>query len=125
MSNVWRRTHTSRSPIGQAEILIISLFVSAVLSALSVIVERIGPEMAQYGNLCGSESSDLCLRPILKGGFPIAFLFDQPGVSIEGRLSFAEDQFRVGAFALNALIYFAALVLASRSARSIRMNKSQ
>ena len=75
-----------------------------VLSGASVVVERIGPETAPYGNLCGAAANDPCLQPVLKGGFPVAFLFDQPGVSVERQLSF-EDVFHEGAIAINTACY--------------------
>lgn len=95
-------------------------------AALSVFVERWGPELAPYGNLCGPQSSEPCMELVLNAGFPIAFLFDQAGVSVEHRLSVLEDQFRIGAFAMNAgfywllygLVFMLLRALIGRSARS-------
>ena len=95
---------------------------AGVLSVLSAYIERTGPEVASYGNMCGPAANGSCFKPLLKGGLPIAFLFDQPGTSVEHQLSFVEDQVRIGAFALNTAIYFAAIVFA---ARLLRGNKSQ
>ena len=87
-------------------------FISAItLAFLSVHVERIGPELAVYGNLCGPSGSDFCYKPVLKGGFPAAYLFDAPGVSRERVLAFGEDKLSVGALALDIAIYFAIVVL--------------
>jgi hypothetical protein len=83
------------------------------LSALSVFVQRTGPESVQYGNLCGPSSNDPCLEAVLKGGFPIAFLFDQPGVSVEHRLSIVEDTLHIDALAKNTLLYFLGVLLLS------------
>ena len=85
-----------------------------VLSGLSALVERTGPELASYGNMCGAAANNPCLEPLLKGGWPIALLFDQPGVSVVHQLSFGEDQIRIGALALNTAIYFAAIGLATK-----------
>ena len=95
---------------------------AVVLSVLSAYIERTGPEVASYGNMCGPVANGPCLKPLLKGGLPIALLFDQPVTSVEHQLSFAEDQVRIGAFALNTALYFAVIVLA---ARLLRWNRSQ
>jgi hypothetical protein len=87
-------------------------FVLAITQALlSVFVERSGPELVQYGNLCGLTGSDPCYKPALKGGFPFAYLSDSPGVSMENQLSFVEDQLFSGALALNIAVYFAFMLL--------------
>lgn len=102
--------------------ILLASVLAFVLSVLSAFIERTGPEVASYGNMCGTAANDPCLEPLVNGGFPIAFLFDNPGISVQYRLSFAEDQVRIGALAFNTALYFAAIVLA---ARLIRKNKSQ
>jgi hypothetical protein len=52
----------------------------------------------------------------LKGGFPVAYLFDNPGISVEHALAL-EDEFRVGAFLLDVAIYFALTLLATLAVR--------
>lgn len=78
--------------------------VALLLASLSVFVERSGPEVVQYGNLCGKSGDEPCTRPVLSGGFPLPVLFDVPGVSVENRLAF-EDDFSPGAFVLDCLVY--------------------
>jgi hypothetical protein len=85
--------------------------IASTLALLSVFVQRIGPEHVQYGNLCGPTSSDPCYRPVLKGGFPFAYLFDTPGVSVEGKLSFVEDTLHPEALLLDITVYFVAILL--------------
>lgn len=85
--------------------------VACLLTLASVLVERAGPELGEYGNLCGSDGDHPCLEPMLNGGFPIPYLFDQPGVSVEGKLSFVEDTLRPGAFVLDVALYFSGLLL--------------
>ena len=75
------------------------------LTLLSVCVERAGPELAQYG--------DSIFKPELRGGFPVAYLFDAPGISREGQLAFGEDKLFVGAFFVDIAIYFAIILLAT------------
>jgi hypothetical protein len=96
--------------------LIAFAFITAIVLALvSSYVERIGPELAVYGNMCGPSGSDFCYKPVLKGGFPIAYLFDMPGVSVERELSFGEDILSVGALVLDIAIYFAIVLLVMRA----------
>jgi hypothetical protein len=44
--------------------------------------------------------------PAIAAGFPIPFLVDKLDVSVVGTLSLGEDEFRLGAFAIDSLIYF-------------------
>lgn len=81
----------------------IALISAITLALLSVLVERVGPELVQYG--------DSDFRPVLKGGFPIAYLFDAPGISVEGQLTFVEDKLFAGALILDIAIYFAIVLL--------------
>ena len=85
--------------------------VSAIaLALLSLQVERVGPELAQYGNLCGPRADEPCYRPVLKAGVPVAFLLDRPGVSIERQLGL-EDKVLLGALVLDIALYFAIVLL--------------
>lgn len=84
-----------------------------VLTLLSSSFERLGPELAQYGNLCGVSQSDPCTKPRLNGGLPLPYLFDAPDVSVEGKLSFGEDEFRAAPFVVDMAVYIAAVLLAT------------
>lgn len=90
----------------------LAFVLASALALLSVFVERTGPELEQYGNLCGSTFDDPCYRPLLKGGFPAAYLFDMPGVSVEGRLSISEDTLLLEALLVDIVVDFAVLLLA-------------
>lgn len=86
------------------------VFILAItLSLMSSYVERIGPDMVSYGNVCGPTGNDKCYKPALKGGFPVPYLYDAPGVSRERQLAFGEDKVRLGALAANTAVYFALL----------------
>ena len=122
MSNVRRQNKPSEQSLDALSRILLASFLAVVLSVLSAFIERTGPEVASYGNMCGPAANDPCLKPLLKGGLPIAYLFDQPGVSVEHQLTFAEDQVLIGAFALNTALYFAAIVLV---ARLLRKDKSR
>jgi hypothetical protein len=82
------------------------------LALLSVYVERMGPELTAYGNLCGPAAADPSYKPVLKGGFPVAYLYDAPGVSVERQLSFGEDKLSMGALIVDIAIYLAIVLLA-------------
>lgn len=93
----------------------LSLILAITLALLSVSVERVGPELVQYG--------DSNYKPVLKGGFPFAYLFDAPGISVERQLAFVEDRLSAGALILDIAIYFAIAsitILAVWRARSAR-----
>ena len=75
------------------------------MSLLSVNLLRTGPEVGIYGNLCGPSRDEYCYEELLKGGYPYAYLFDQPGVSVQGQLHFLEDNFYLLPFLVNILIY--------------------
>jgi hypothetical protein len=92
--------------------IVVALAVAVALAFLSVGIERVGPEQAQYGNLCGPQAASPCYEPVLKGGFPIAFLFDAPGVSVERQLGFGEDELHAGALVADIAGYFALGLLA-------------
>jgi hypothetical protein len=85
----------------------LALIAAVTLALLSVSVERTGPELAEYGNLCGPRTSDPCYEPVLKGGFPLAYLFDAPGISVEHQLAFVEDNLHPGALVVDIAVYFA------------------
>ncbi len=100
------------------------LVLAVALALLSVRVQRRGPEQAAYGNVCGPTGDDLCYRPVLKGGFPVAYLFDTPGVSVENQLAFVEDDFEPLPFALDAALFFAAVTLGARIASRARIRRA-
>ncbi|HEX8479132.1 MAG TPA: hypothetical protein VF663_12400 [Telluria sp.] len=93
----------------------ICFILASVLAFMSSYIERTGPEMASYGNLCGATRHDSCNEPVLKGGFPFPDLFDAPGVSVEHQLSIGEDQLSEGALAADIAIYFALLLVLWRA----------
>lgn len=97
--------------IGRTSVL---LFVGLVLALASMRIQRRGPKQVAYGNPCGPTGDDLCYRPVLKGGFPVAFLLDVPGVSVEDQLAFGEDHFRAGAFWVDVALYWILALVAVR-----------
>jgi hypothetical protein len=90
------------------------------VTLLSLLIEREGPELASYGNLCGPSSNQACREPVLNAGFPFPYLFDQPGVSVERKLHLLQDNVRTTPFALNFFAYLAILATAILAARRLR-----
>jgi hypothetical protein len=107
------KAHRSRaSHLSSFLVAVLALVLSVTLALLSVFIQRQGPELVQYGNLCGPTGNDPCTRPVLKGGFPFAYLFDNPGVSVENQLAFIEDQMSLGALILDIAVYFTVIMVA-------------
>jgi hypothetical protein len=105
-------------------IRILSAAVAALtLTCGSFAYQRRGPELVVVGNLCGPKMDQFCYAPVLKGGLPLAYIYDTPGVSVEGKLSIGEDKFRGGRFLLDALIYFA-LAMAAFGAAHVGKRRS-
>ena len=77
--------------------LVISVVSAALLLTLgSASIQRRGPD---YQLACAlgrsADGTDItCPRLMLNGGWPASFLFDRSGISVEGRLSFIEDELR-------------------------------
>jgi hypothetical protein len=121
-AGVGAQSHTSlmQTFLSRARTSALALLIAVALTLLSSHVERLGPEMASYGNLCGPSSDQDCLEPVLNAGLPWAYLFDQPGVSVERKLFFVEDTLRPVPFALNVVVYFFFVSLLGLAARRVR-----
>jgi hypothetical protein len=103
--------------------ILIAASAALTLTCSSFAYQRRGPELVVVGNLCGPKTDEFCYAPVLKGGFPLAYIYDTPGVSVEGKLSIGEDKFRGGRFLLDALIYFA-LAVAALGAAHVRKRRA-
>jgi hypothetical protein len=55
-----------------------------------------------------------CAIAVLGAGFPLPFLVDKLGISVEGKLAIGEDEFRGGAFVGDVVIYWGLGLLVSR-----------
>lgn len=86
------------------------LITAITLALVSMRIEQTGPELIEYGNLCGAAGNSPCYEPALKGGFPIAYLVDAPGISVQRKLSFGEDNLHAAALVANIAVYFAILM---------------
>lgn len=79
-----------------------ALVSAVVLTLLTVSFERAGPELVQYG--------DAIYEPVSRGGFPLAYLFDVPGISVQRQLG-PEDELFVGALIADIAFYFVIVLL--------------
>ena len=102
--------------------ILLAAFALACALALamgSVGIQRYGPERGVFGNLCGPTGDDFCYGPLLNGGFPLGFVYDFPGISIENKLG-AEDRFRIWPFLADVAVYWALLAAAWTFGRARR-----
>jgi hypothetical protein len=99
-------------------------FAAVALTSASIYIERHGPQFIILRETCGPRGKDYCFDPVLKGGFPIAYLYDTP-FGRTGTLSRSEDNFRRGPFLLDVLIYFAAFVLGRETVARLRARRSR
>lgn len=108
-----------KNALRKLSVLGLTLILAVTLALMSAHVERVGPEMVAYGNLCGATASDPCYKPALKGGFPVAYLFDTPGVSRERQLAFGEDKVHIDALVTDIATYFVILMLVAGLSRAL------
>lgn len=80
------------------------------LASLSVAIERRTDETAVVGNVCGPATNEDCIERRLAGGFPFAYLYDRPSISVPGAIHLGEDEFRPLPFFLDYLLYLAILL---------------
>jgi hypothetical protein len=81
------------------------------LAAGSVLVHR--QVTVVTANVCEPTTDNpngYCFGPAPAGGWPFAFLYDNPGVSVRGSLNFPEDDLRPGWFLADATTFAALLV---------------
>jgi hypothetical protein len=55
-----------------------------------------------------------CAIAVLGAGFPLPYLVDKLGISVEGKLALGEDEFRAGVFVGDVMIYLGLGLLVSR-----------
>lgn len=84
--------------------LVIFLALGAVLTTTTWMVQRVGPtQMVTGEGFC--PTMEACPVPALGAGFPVAWVVDNPQVSVPGALSFGEDDFRPIAFLLDTAFF--------------------
>lgn len=114
----------SRGALRKVAPALAAVMLGNALALLSVSIERKGPELMSYGNMCGPNFSGECSEPALKGGFPLTYLTDMPGVSVEHQLSFGEDLLHPVALILDIAFFIAVVVLVGRlTSRGLRLTE--
>ena len=108
--------------------LLAFILAGVFLAALSSIIQEVGPEVGTYGNVCGPSGNELCYQELLKGGFPIAYIFDSPGVSVRDQLGFFEDDLYIFPFIMDSLIlgtvFWLVVLIVKRTIGSIEHSSS-
>lgn len=93
-----------------------ALGLALMLTLASAAFQRVGPLRQVEGEgFC--PDGGRCRIPVLGAGFPLAYLVDNPQLSVPHAVHLIEDDFRAGAFALDALFY---LVLTAAATRLVR-----
>jgi len=86
----------------KAKPVLTSLIIGLGLAFASFFFQRMGPEIGQYGNVCVPMSD--CFGPLLSGGFPLAYMINQPGHTFQYSLD-QWDEFRLASFVLDTFFY--------------------
>lgn len=92
-----------------------------LLAVGSCSVERFGPDQAVYCALGKSVDGHeiWCPEPVLNGGWPAPFLFDRPGISVERKLGWPDDDFRLAPFIADCAFYLLLLMALRRIASRV------
>lgn len=91
---------------------IVTIFlISLGLAFLSFSYQSFGPERKAFGTECQPIRD--CFRPVLVGGFPVRYIIDVPGISVQNDLGF-EDDFRIWSFIADVCFYICLMSLIYR-----------
>ena len=86
-------------------IIITSLVIAFALTIYSSNIQRVGPAIRGFGNVCGPSGDERCYEPVLNAGFPLPYFFDNPSISARGNLSLLEDEFRILPFLVDVYLF--------------------
>lgn len=101
------------------------LVIATIAASLSANAQRFGPDQGIYCDIGKINGIDVyCPKPKLNGGWPAPFLFDKPGISVEGKLGLVEDDFRPWPFVANVSFYLVILYALERSWIRIRRRRT-
>lgn len=107
------RGRLTRVRVRRAAALVV---IAIVLTCASAAYQRVGPRRTVEGEgFCDTPAP--CAIPVLGAGFPLPFLVDNPQVSVPNAAGLFEDDFRAGAFLVDALVYFGLGLLVVRMIR--------
>ncbi len=97
------------------------LAAALVTTLATMAVQRFGPDHGIYcaiGKINGVEV--YCPKPKLNSGWPAPYLFDVPGISVEGALFIVEDDFRWGPFVADWAFFALGLLALVRGWERVR-----
>jgi hypothetical protein len=91
----------------QNRYLLIGIIICALgITMLSTYYQKIGPETGVVGNLCGEKYDEPCYARLVNAGFPFGFIFDNPSVSVVGKIYWpGEDDLRTWPFIEDIIFY--------------------
>lgn len=90
------------------------------LTVASSAYQRVGARRMVEGEAWCSTPAP-CAIPALGAGFPLPYLIDNPQVSVPNAIGLFEDDFRAGAFVIDALFWLTLAILAFASLRRRRI----
>jgi hypothetical protein len=93
----------------------VCLLMAIALTSTSVLYQRQNVILRNAVDRC--PNAQPCAIAVLGGGFPLPFLVDKLGISVEGKLALGEDDFRIGAFVGDLAIYLGIMLIISRLVR--------
>lgn len=103
----------------RARTLAALIALSTALTCASAVYQRVGARrMVEGEGFCGAPAP--CAIPALGAGFPLPFLVDNPQVSVPHAIGLFEDDFRPGAFVVDALFWFGIGIIIRQIFRSFR-----
>jgi hypothetical protein len=106
--------------------LLVILSIAIVITLATFAIQRHGPEIGTYGNVCGSTGDQPCTHILLNAGYPLGYVFDNPSVSVRDKLMpIIEDEFRIIPFILDTIFYAVALSLLSIGFKKIRPSEGK
>jgi hypothetical protein len=93
----------------------VCLLLAIALTSTSILYQRQNVILRNAVDRC--PNAQPCAIAVLGGGFPLPFLVDKLGISVEGKLALGEDDFRAGAFVGDLAIYLGIMLIVSKLAR--------
>jgi hypothetical protein len=91
------------------------LLLSIALTSTSILYQRQNVILRNAVDRC--PNAQPCAIAVLGGGFPLPFLVDKLGISVEGKLALGEDDFRIGAFGGDLAIYLGIMLIVGKLVR--------
>lgn len=104
------------------KVALLSAIAAVGIAGGSCAIQQHGPDQAIYCALGKSRDGyDIyCPKPVLNGGWPAPFAFDRPGISVEDKIAFPEDDFRFWPFVSNVAFYLLIILSLMHCLRRLR-----